>query len=62
MKTYNETDKVLIVGLCVFYIIASIIMYIIARMSFKQGYEDAVKDVYYGKLKCDIVNEQVIWK
>lgn len=32
------------------------------KTGFKDGYETAVKDFYYGKLKCEIKTNKVIWK
>ena len=61
-KTLTEFDKIFIVSLCLFFIMAWITMFVLARFTFKKGYEEAVKDYHNGTIKCEIVNKEVIWK
>lgn len=58
----SEINKVLIIGTSSIFIITGIAMLAIANFAFKKGYEEAVKDFYNGKIKCDIVNEKIVWK
>ncbi len=61
-KLLKQRNKFLIFGIFLFMIVSIFNIWFFMFVGKKFGYEEAVRDFYKGSLKCDMVNEQVIWK
>ncbi len=62
VKTLRHKIIMLKVGVCFFAILAIFNIWWYKQAGYKQGYIEAAKDFYQGtSLKCDVVNDKVVW-